>query len=80
MGMSYFLVQKILTCHKTLVFFRSFAISSCSLRRYKALGGFCWYWKSLGWFERFWKALQALRGFARRWVVLRGFERLWDAL
>ena len=36
--------------HKSLVFFRSLAICSCSLRLCKALWGFWRYWKSLGWF------------------------------
>ena len=65
--------------HKSLVFFRSLSICSCSLRLCKALVGF-WYWKSLGWFERFWKVLQALRGFVRLLAVLKCFERLWDIL
>ena len=39
--------------HKSLVFFRSLAICSCSLKLCKALGGFWRYWKFLGWFERF---------------------------
>ena len=69
--------SKIQGRHKSLVFFRSLAICSCSLRLCKALGGFWWYWKSLGWFESFWKALQALQGFVRLWAVLRGFEILW---
>ena len=51
--------------HKSLVFFRSLAICSCSLRLCKALWGFWRYWKSLGWFGRFWKALRALGGFVR---------------
>ena len=66
--------------HKSLVFFRSLAICSCSLRLCTALWGFWRYLKSLGWFGRFWKALQALGGFVRLWAVLRGVAGLWDAL
>ena len=66
--------------HKSIVFLRSLAICSCSLRLCKALVGFWWYWKSLGWFERFWKARQALRGFVRLLAVLKGLEMLCEVL
>ena len=72
--------SKIHARHKSLVFFRSLAICSCSLRLCKALWGFWRYWKSLEWFERFWKALQALGGLVRLCAVLRGVERLWEVL
>ena len=66
--------------HKSLVFFRSLAICSCSLRLCNALWGFWRYWKSLGWFGRFWKALQALREFVRPCQDLEGFGKLQEVV
>ena len=59
--------------HKSLVFFRSLSICSCSRRLREALGGSgC-----------LWEALEGSAGFARLCDALgglRGFERLWEAL
>ena len=66
--------------HKSLVFFRSLAICSCSLRLCKALRGFGRYWKSLGGSGMVWKALEGSAGFARFCMALGGFEGLREAL
>ena len=62
--------------HKSLVFFRSLSICSCSLRLCKALRGFGRYWKSLGGSGMVWKALEGSAGFARFCEAMGSFERL----